>query len=75
MSIGGLTIHSQIQINNDEFSNTSTLVNWNNINETEGWNITQLEKYNIGDTVPGSLFMLPQSVGPRFKSLEEHKRP
>ena len=50
---------AQIELNNDEFSHPETLVNWHNINDTEGWNITQLADYNIGDTVPGSLFLLP----------------
>lgn len=52
-------INAQIELNNDEFSDPSTLLNWININESEGWNITQLENYNIGDTVAGNLFMLP----------------
>ena len=59
--VGATPIFAQIQLNNDEFSASSTLVNWNNINDTEGWNITQLENYNIGDTVAGSLFMLPNT--------------
>lgn len=56
-----INVNCQIHLNNDEFSSSSTLVNWNNINDTEGWNITQLENYNIGDTVAGSLFILPNT--------------
>jgi len=55
----GRGLSGQIQLNNDEFSDLSTLINWKNINQEEGWNITQLENYNIGDSVSGSLFMLP----------------
>ncbi len=57
-----LNLSAQIHLNNDEFSDAATLVNWQNINQTEGWNITQLENYNIGDTVTGSLFMMPLSA-------------
>ena len=52
-------LNAQIEILNDEFSESSTLVNWQNINQTEGWNITQLESYNIGDSVSDHLFMRP----------------
>ena len=52
----------QIQLYNDEFSNSASLVNWLNINDIEGWNITQLENYNIGDTTAGKLFMMPLSA-------------
>lgn len=55
-------LQSQIQLNNDEFDNPASLVNWININEVEGWSITQLENYNIGDTIDGNLFMMPLSV-------------
>ena len=56
-------VAGQIELNNDEFSNQATLPNWININDSEGWNITQLENYNIGDTVAGSLFLLPLTEG------------
>lgn len=58
---GSLAI-AQIQLHNDEFSEAGSLVNWLNINDVEGWNITQLENYNIGDTTAGELFMMPLSA-------------
>ena len=53
---------AQIQLHNDEFSDAGSLVNWLNINDVEGWNITQLQNYNIGDTTAGELFMMPLSA-------------
>lgn len=53
---------AQIQIHNDEFNDAESLPNWHNINQVEGWNIEQLEAYNIGDSVAGQLFMLPHTV-------------
>jgi len=50
---------AQIQLLNDEFSDSNTVYNWLNINDEEGWNITQLESYNINDSTAGHLFIRP----------------
>ena len=54
---------SQIQLLNDEFNDANTLSNWKNINEYEGWNITQLESYNVDDSTEGNLFLKPYTQG------------
>ncbi len=55
----GLSIYGQIQLLNDEFSDSASIVNWLNINDEEGWNITQLETYDINVSTPGNLFIRP----------------
>lgn len=53
---------AQIQLLNDEFEDGGTLLNWKNINQEEGWGISQLEQYNINDSVTDALFLLPRTV-------------
>ena len=53
---------AQIQLLNDEFEDGGTLLNWKNINQEEGWGISQLEHYNINDSVADALFLLPRTV-------------
>jgi len=55
----GLSLYGQIQLLNDEFSDSASIVNWLNINDEEGWNITQLETYDINVSTPGNLFIRP----------------
>ena len=54
-----LPLTGQVQLLNDEFNNSNTLSNWININQEEGWNITQLESYNIDDSSAGNFFVKP----------------
>ncbi len=55
----GVLLDAQVQLLNDEFGDHNTLSNWINVNEEEGNPITQLEEYNINDSSPGHLFMMP----------------
>jgi hypothetical protein len=41
----------QIQLLNDEFEDSRSLVNWHNINIEEEWGIEQLEHYSIDDSI------------------------
>ncbi len=50
---------AQIQLLNDEFDDASTLSNWLNIDDVEGWNADHLEDYNINTSQTGKLMMLP----------------
>ena len=40
---------AQIQLMNDEFDDSLSIINWKNVNLTEGWQIQQLEWHNIND--------------------------
>ncbi|MEE9372524.1 MAG: 3-coathanger stack domain-containing protein [Saprospiraceae bacterium] len=53
---------SQIQLHNDEFEDSRSLVNWKNINIEEQWGIEQLEHYSIDDTIAGKLVMIPRTA-------------
>ncbi len=54
--------YTQIQLLNDEFDHAATLfANWQNINDTEGWNVEQLEVYDINTSEPGHLYMMPHT--------------
>ena len=55
-------LQGQIQLLNDEFDNSHSLINWKNINETEGWNIQQLESYDINTSRAGHLQMMPYTA-------------
>ncbi len=50
---------AQIQLLNDEFTNDSTLANWQNIIDVEGWLEDPLEVYDINTSTPGNLHMMP----------------
>jgi len=51
---------SQIQLLNDEFSNSNTLTaNWLNINDVEQWDAEQLEVFDINSTTADRLHMMP----------------
>ena len=53
----GLT--AQHSLNNDEFDRPCHLLQWSNINDTEGWNAEQLESVDIGQSMDGMLNMMP----------------
>ncbi len=50
---------SQLHLLNDEFNNSNTLANWQNINQVEGWGAEQLENLSINIDAPGKLFLEP----------------
>lgn len=52
-------LHGQIQLLNDEFDDAISISDWSNVNSTEGWNASHLEAYDINNTYPGKLYMLP----------------
>ncbi len=51
--------YSQIQLLNDEFDDASTLTNWLNIDDVEGWNADHLEAHDINTSQAGKLMMMP----------------
>lgn len=51
--------HAQIELMNDEFDNPATFSNWLQVNDTEGWNASQLEQAQI---TGGALLMQPWST-------------
>jgi len=55
------TTSAQLQLLNDEFDNTVSLTNWQDINQTEGWNIQQLEWFNINDSLEGHFQITPHT--------------
>ncbi len=55
-------VPAQIQLLNDEFDDSRSLVNWKNINIVEQWNIEQLESYSIDNGSPGKLQMIPRTA-------------
>ena len=57
-----LPLQAQVQLLNDEFGDAATLSNWININEEENNPITQLESYNINDSMAGHFFIKPFTV-------------
>ncbi len=50
---------AQLQLLNDEFEDSSTLSNWQNITDVEGWNTEHLEAHDINITQTGKLTMMP----------------
>ena len=46
---------------NDEFDNAKTLAQWKRLYQVEGWPVDQLEKFDISQTTPGSMMMMPYS--------------
>jgi len=52
----------QIQLLNDEFNADTTLDEWFNINDTEGWDAEHLEVFDIDQTTAGHLHMMPWST-------------
>jgi cytochrome c peroxidase len=46
----------------DEFGNASTMAAWQNLNQTEGWNINQLEALDINTSRAGHMRFMPHTV-------------
>ncbi|MCA9207520.1 MAG: hypothetical protein KDA55_04155, partial [Planctomycetales bacterium] len=46
----------------DEFDNAASIVDWQRINEVEGWNADQLNVWDINTTQPGQMVMQPHTV-------------
>lgn len=47
---------------NDEFDDSTTLADWQRVNEVEGWNADQLQQFNIDLAQAGRLVMQPHTV-------------
>ena len=62
---------AQIQLNNDEFDDSRSIENWQNIRDFEGWGIDQLEYYNINDSLPGHFRVVPYTTS----WFEEYRGP
>jgi|GEM_PF-1336949 len=48
-----------LSVLNDEFDNAATVVEWQRVNEVEGWNADQLDVYDINQTQAGRMVMAP----------------
>ena len=70
LHISSLTI-AQIQLKNDEFDSSASIVNWQNIRDAEGWNIDQLEFYNINDSLADHFRIVPYTTS----WFEEYRGP
>jgi len=57
-----LPLSAQIQLLNDEFDDSRSVVNWHNINVVEQWGIAQLETYSIDSAVQDKLQMIPRTA-------------
>ena len=47
---------------NDEFDDSTTLANWQRVNEVEHWNADQLQVWDIDQTQEGRMVMQPHTV-------------
>jgi hypothetical protein len=56
---GSLALAQPINHLSDEFDSSSTLGNWQRVHLVEGWNADQLETYDIDQTTPGWMTMIP----------------
>lgn len=63
IALPALTIAAppDISLLSDEFTNSSTLVNWTNIKDAESWPQEQLELHDVDITNPGFLTMMPHT--------------
>ena len=52
-------LEGQITLLNDEFNQSASLSNWNNINTTEGWDAEHLEILDIDNSAPDQLTLSP----------------
>ena len=62
---------AQIQLMNDEFERSTSLTNWQNIRDAEGWNFDQLEYYNVHDSLSDHFRMVPYTTS----WFEEYRGP
>lgn len=46
----------------DEFDEPASIVQWQRVNETEGWNADQLQAWNVNQTQPGRMVMQPHTA-------------
>ena len=56
-------MNAQIQLLNDEFDDATSLSNWQNVTDVEGWGAEHLEVFDINTTTPGQLHLMPWSTG------------
>lgn len=54
-------IYAQVSQLSDEFNDATTLTNWLDINEVEGWNAQQLATKDINTSSTGNLVMIPHT--------------
>ncbi|MFK7777045.1 MAG: hypothetical protein QM501_02830, partial [Gimesia sp.] len=47
----------------DDFEDATTLLNWQRIYQTEGWNANQLETWDINNTQAGRMVLTPYTTG------------
>jgi hypothetical protein len=62
-SVFTISASAQLQLLNDEFDNAVSLPNWQDINQTEGWDIRQLDWLNINDSTDGHFQIAPHTSG------------
>ncbi len=46
----------------DEFDDSSSISDWQRVNETEGWNADQLQQWDVDQSQPGRMVMQPHTV-------------
>ena len=52
-------VYGQHHLLNDEFNNPCTLSDWKNITQEEAWDAEHLEAWDVSETYPGELMMMP----------------
>jgi len=53
---------NDLAVLDDDFSNAATLANWQRVEQVEGWNISQLQTWDINASQPGRMVMIPHTV-------------
>lgn len=46
----------------DEFDDSTTITNWNRLNDSEGWNSDKLETFDVDTTTPGNMRIMPYTT-------------
>lgn len=54
---------AQLQLLNDEFDSALSILDWQRVNDVEGWNADQLEAYNINLNQSSAMRMMPYTSG------------
>ena len=62
MLAGDLGFTDDLAVLSDEFDDPAAIVDWQRVNETEGWNADQLQVWNVDQTQPGRMVMQPHTV-------------
>lgn len=58
-----ISLHGQLAMLSDEFVSSCLTDDWLDLNTMEGWNASHLELYDINETFPGQLTLMPYTTG------------